>query len=145
MGTYCCASTEGVDVTLNLNAEEVDGEKDRTRTPSTLLRMMGDGNSSGCGPSSAGPHYLHVRKSEGSRLRPIYSAWGRTLSSGTVDKTGARHSKMFSAGKFLIVGSTNWTVSSECNADLSVALQIFDCCMQRPRYHYYFISIFLVA
>ena len=57
-------------------------------------------------------------------VRPVYAAWGRALSAGVVDKKGAQHSKVFSAGKFLIVGSTNWTVSSEANQELSVLLYI---------------------
>ena len=118
------AARRKVDVTLNLNAEEVNGDKERTRTPSTLLRMMGDCNSSGCGPSSTGTCCLHVRKSEGNRLRPVYTAWGRTLSAGFADKNGAQHSKVFSTGKFMVVGSTNWTVASEANQELSVLMYI---------------------
>ena len=109
---------------LDINDEEINGDKERTRTPSTLLRMMGDCNSSGCGPTSTGPCYLHVRKLEGSRLRHAYSAWGRPLIGPIADKSGAQHSKVFSTGKFMVVGSTNWTVASEANQELSVLLYI---------------------
>eukprot|EP00959_Pyramimonas_sp_CCMP1952_P216425 4526374-Pyramimonas_sp.AAC.1 len=106
-----------------LNSEEVEGETKNARTPSTLLRMMGERNAMGCGPSSTESR-LNVRKSHGTALLPIYASWGRTLSPAFRGKKGAQHSKVFSAGKFSIVGSTNWAVSSEANQELAAAMYI---------------------
>ena len=108
---------------LTLNAEEVDGEKERTRTPSTLLRMMGECNEAGCGPNSPVTR-LKIMKSRGTALQRVYSAFGRPLSDRYCYKQGAHHTKAFSVGKFLVVGSTNWTVSSEANQELSVLMYI---------------------
>ncbi|CAK0866402.1 unnamed protein product [Prorocentrum cordatum] len=117
------AAGRGADVTMVLNSEEVEGETKNARTPSTLLRMMGERNAMGCGPSSTESR-LNVRKSHGTALLPIYASWGRTLSPAFRGKKGAQHSKVFSAGKFSIVGSTNWAVSSEANQELAAAMYI---------------------
>ena len=114
------AACRGVDVTMYLNTEEVDGEKERTRTPSVLLRMLGGCREAGDGSE----HRLRVRKLRGCSLSSVYSGWARPLANRNCYKQGAQHSKVFSAGRFLIIGSTNWTVSSEANQELSVLLYI---------------------
>ena len=67
-------------------------------------------------------------------MAPVYAAWGRRNNIPSTKKV-ALHENMFVLGprervppqedtRTMIVGSTNWTVASESNAELGVALAI---------------------
>ena len=71
---------------------------------------------------------------QGQHIAPVYTSWGRRTAVPSC-KRGPLHSKGFVVGpigrlppdedgRVVVLGSTNWTVSSEANAELSVALSI---------------------
>ena len=79
---------------------------------------------------------MDIRKQEGQLIAPVYAAWGRPAyrASNSYTKKGAMHAKLFVIGpkdcvppsedrRIVVTGSTNMTVSSECNQELSVALE----------------------
>ena len=61
-----------------------------------------------------------VLLSKGIPIEPEYTAVGKPGRSGT----GIQHSKCFMMGAFLIAGSTNWTTSSKCNAEVSLLIKL---------------------
>ena len=104
--------------------------------------MMERCNAAGCGPSSPDSRNLEIWKQQGQPIGPVYASWGRPLStkgkgaSSSFDqKKGALHAKMFVLGpkrvgsasecsRIAAIGSTNWTVASETNQEVSTVLEI---------------------
>ena len=124
------AARRGVQVTLTINAEEIEGKTSTVRASSLIFRMMGRCNDDRCGPESLCPK-LVIRSARGSPLRPVYEAHGRGLSRYQMDRSGdsgeprgAQHAKVLSVDSWLIIGSTNWTVASEANQELSALIHV---------------------
>ena len=57
-------------------------------------------------------------------MRTAYERYGRSAGSSVV--WGACHAKLMYVYPYLIAGSTNWSVSSEANQELSLILEIKD-------------------
>ena len=57
-------------------------------------------------------------------MRAAYDRYGRGVGSSV--GWGACHAKLLYAHPYLIIGSTNWSVSSEANRELSLILEIED-------------------
>ena len=128
------AALRGVVVRLTLNADEVEGKSNTANAVPMIADMMGRCEAAGCGQSTVCDRTLEVWKQQGQRTAPVYASWGRRHNFHE-SKRGPLHAKVFVIGptkrvpaeedsRVVVMGSTNWTVSSECNAELSVALQI---------------------
>ena len=126
------AAIRGVLVRLTLNSDEVEGRSSTREAAPTILDMMRRCEEAGCDHSSIGR--LEVLKQQGQLIAPVYASWGRRTSVPT-SKKGPLHAKLVVVGphgrvprdkdaRVVVMGSTNWTVSSEANAELSVALSI---------------------
>ena len=126
------AAIRGVLVRLTLNSDEVEGRSSTAHAASAIFDMMLRCEEAGCVPDS--PRRLEVLKQQGQLIAPVYASWGRRTSVPSC-KRGPLHSKMFVVGpvgrvppdedgRVVVLGSTNWTVSSEANAELNVALAI---------------------
>ena len=118
------AALRGVVVRLTLNEEEVEGKSKTTNAKSTIDEMM----------RRTRGRALEVWKQQGQRCAPVYASWKRPWHLGDT-KRGPLHAKVFVRGpahrvpaeenvRLVVMGSPNWTVSSECNAELAVALRI---------------------
>ena len=77
---------------------------------------------------------LEITKQQGQLIAPVYSSLGRRTQI-PVTKKGPLHAKMFVVGpavrvppeedtRTVVLGSANWTVSSEANGEISVALAV---------------------
>ena len=64
-------------------------------------------------------HRISVVLQKGGPLAPEYARVGRTLSG-----TGIQHAKTLLADHTLVVGSTNWTVSSRANSEVGVKIRL---------------------
>ena len=64
-------------------------------------------------------HRISVVLQKGGPLAPEYLRVGRTLSG-----TGIQHAKTLLADHTLVVGSTNWTVSSRANSEVGVKIRL---------------------
>ena len=128
------AALRGVVVRLTLNADEVEGKSNTANAVPMIADMMRRCEAAGCGQSTVCDRTLEVWKQQGQRTAPVYASWGRRHNFHE-SKRGPLHAKVFVIGpakrvpaeedsRVVVMGSTNWTVSSECNAELSVALQI---------------------
>jgi len=128
------AALRGVVVRLTLNADEVEGRSQTRHAVPTITDMMRRCEEAGCGPSSVRNRMLEIWKNEGQPCAPVYDSWNRSHQFDA-SKRGPLHAKVFVTGpahrvpaemdtRVVVMGSTNWTVSSECNVELSVALQI---------------------
>ena len=67
---------------------------------------------------------VEVRLSQGMRLTPVYAAAGREERLGSL--VGILHAKSINVGSMAITGSTNWTVSSRANQELSTCFFMDD-------------------
>ena len=133
------AAQRGVIVRLTLNADEVEGNTKTANAVRTIAEMMrqyetGRTIPGGRSSDSLDDWMLEVWKQEGQRCGPVYDRWGRPHNFHG-SKRGALHAKVFVIGpatcvttredtRMVVLGSTNWTIASECNAELSVALRI---------------------
>ena len=70
------------------------------------------------------PGRLRVFSQTGSSVKTAYERHGRGVSSFV--GLGSCHAKMLYMYPYLITGSTNWSVSSEANLELSLILEIQD-------------------
>ena len=64
-------------------------------------------------------HGVRVLRRAGSDLTAAYRADGRSAGRGS-GRRGAMHSKLMLADRVLIIGSTNFTTSSQANVEVSV-------------------------
>ena len=71
-----------------------------------------------------GPGRLRIFSQVGASVGAAYERYGRNAGSSAV--WGACHAKLMYAYPYLMVGSTNWSVSSEANQELSLILEIED-------------------
>lgn len=131
------AAIRGTYVCLTVNRAEVEGESSTSRACATLFLMMQQCNNAGCGPSAEdGRRTLDIRKQQGQLIAPVYAAWGRPIyrSNDRFGTKGAMHAKLFVIGpkhcvppqedrRVVVMGSTNMTVASECNLELSLTLE----------------------
>ena len=134
------AALRGTFVRLTLNDDEIGG-RSSTKQAVHILRMITRAcEDAGCGPDSPeGARTLEIRSQCGQRIAPVYRKWDRTLQRGGDPaqdlRTGALHAKMFAISPrvptgvdedshVIILGSSNWTVSSEANQELNVVLEI---------------------
>ena len=129
------AALRGASVEIVLNDEEVEGKSGTRHAVAAIKEMVDACNSAGCGPDCGSACNLEIWSQHGQLLGPVYRKWGRPINSATADKCGCLHAKVFAIGpkaftaedddsKILILGSTNWTVSSEANMELDVVLEI---------------------
>ena len=65
-------------------------------------------------------HGVEVRGQSGHEIRSEYLAAGRSVPAAR----GAMHAKSLLVDQYLIIGSTNWTISSRTNQEISVLLQL---------------------
>ena len=70
------------------------------------------------------PGRLSVYSQTGSCVKTAYARHGRYVNQNV--SLGHCHAKVLYTYPYLIVGSTNWSVSSESNVELSVLLEIQD-------------------
>ena len=133
------AAQRGVIVRLTLNADEVEGQSRTANAVATIAEMMRRCESerkknAGRDPNALQDRMLEVWKQQGQPCGPVYDRWERGHGFHA-SKRGALHAKVFVIGpatcvttredtRTMVLGSTNWTISSECNAELSVALRI---------------------
>ena len=118
-----------------LNSEEADGSSSTKHAAATIKGMVDACNAAGGGPDSGNACTLEVWTQCGQRIAPVYRKWKRTTHANLENKFGALHAKMFAIGpklvdaeaedsKVVVLGSTNWTVSSEANMELDVILEV---------------------
>ena len=118
-----------------LNDEEIEGRSGTRHAVAAIKDMVDACNRAGCGPDCGGACNLEIWSQHGQQLGPVYRKWGRPIHPTTEHKCGCLHAKVFAIGrkvftaedddsKILILGSTNWTVSSEANMELDVVLEI---------------------
>ena len=92
-------------------------------------------NEAGCGPDKGRVCNLEVWSQYGQRIAPVYRKWKRPTHAQLENKFGALHAKMFAIGpklvdaeaedsKVVVLGSTNWTISSEANMELDAILEV---------------------
>ena len=117
------AALRGVVVRLTLNAEEVEGKSKTAHAKPMIDDMM----------RRTHGRALEVWKQQGQRCAPVYASWKRPWHQEDT-KRGPLHAKVFVRGpvrslpaesneRLVVMGSPNWTISSECNAELAVALR----------------------
>ena len=111
----CEAVRTGAVVNLTINYEEVYG-----RTNSAYCKRVLKGMKDECA-GRRGRLELYAKK--GFDQIPVYAHYDRTLG-GPREKVGAQHSKLFYKHPFLIMGSTNWSVSSETNWEYSSLIRV---------------------
>ena len=128
------AALRGVFVRLTLNAEEVEGKSSTREAVPVITEMLRRCEEARRDPDAEFDCTLEVWKQEGQRIASVYSAWGRRTRVA-LQKRGPLHAKVFVLGpavrvpsdddnRVMVMGSTNSTISSESNVELSVALQI---------------------
>ena len=128
------AALRGVFVRLTLNAEEVEGKSSTREAVPVITEMLRRCEEARRDPDAEFDCTLEVWKQEGQRIASVYTAWGRRTRVAPT-KRGPLHAKVFVLGpavrvssdddnRVMVMGSTNWTISSESNVELSVALQI---------------------
>ena len=128
------AALRGFVARLTLNADEVEGRSGTAHAMSTIDEMMRRCEGAGHGRDAARGRTLEIWKQQGQRCAPVCASWNRPWSLGDT-KRGPLHAKVFVRGpaqrvpaekdiRLMVMGSANWTVSSECNAELGVALRI---------------------
>ena len=128
------AALRGVFVRLTLNAEEVEGKSNTRNAVPVITEMLRRSEEAGRDPNADHRCTFEVWKQEGQRIASVYTAWGRRTNVPPTKK-GPLHAKVFVLGpamhvspdddnRVMVMGSTNWTISSESNVELSVALQI---------------------
>ena len=113
----CEAVQTGAVVNLTINYEEVYG-----RTNSAYCKKVLRSIKDEC-VGRRGRFELYAKK--GFNQIPVYDHYDRTLG-GPREKVGAQHSKLFYRHPFLIMGSTNWSVSSETNWEYSTLIWVGD-------------------
>ena len=117
---------------LTLNSDEVEGKSSTLLAASVIAGMLRRCQEAGLDATTTGR--LEITKQQGQLIAPVYASWGRRTQIPSTKK-GPLHVKMFVIGprervppqedtRTVIVGSPNWTVSSEANVELSVALAI---------------------
>ena len=128
------AAIRGVVVRLTLNADEVEGKSNTVNAVPVITDMMRRCEAAGCGQSTVCDRTPEVWKQQGQRIAPVCASWGRRTNVPDW-KRGPLHAKAFVVGpakrvpaeediRIVVMGSANWTLSSESNAELSVAMQI---------------------
>ena len=128
------AALRGVVVRLTLNMDEVEGRSNTANAVPMITDMMRRCEEARCGQTTVYDRTLEIWKQQGQLCAPVYESWNRGHRFDAL-KRGPLHAKVFVIGpahrvpaeedtRVVVMGSTNWTVSSECNAELSVALQI---------------------
>ena len=106
----CEAVKAGATVKMTINYNEVYGQPNCAYGKSTLKKMMRE-----CAGSSG---RLELLAKKGYEQIPVYAYYDRALR-GSREKVGAQHAKLLYLHPFLLVGSTNWSVSSETNRECS--------------------------
>ena len=117
---------------LTLNSDEVEGRSATVLAASTISGILRRCQEAGLDATTTGR--LELTKQQGQLIAPVYSSWGRRTQIPTTKK-GPLHVKMFVIGprervppqedtRTVILRSPNWTVSSEANVELSVALAV---------------------
>ena len=66
---------------------------------------------------------LQVFQNEGESLKQVYAEFDHDWNT---EMKGASHAKVFFKWPYLIVGSTNWTVASRANVELSCLMKIHE-------------------
>ena len=66
---------------------------------------------------------LRIFHVEGRRAQAAYSRYDRRVSNELI---GSLHAKVMYSYPYLVLGSTNWSISSEANKELSVLVEIED-------------------
>ena len=128
------AALRGVFVRLTLNAEEVEGKTHTRDAVPVITEMLRRCEEARRDPDAEFDCTLEVWKQRGPGIASVYAAWGRRPRV-SLQKRGPLHAKVFVLGpavrvpsdddnRVMVMGSTNSTISSESNVELSVALQI---------------------
>ena len=71
-------------------------------------------------------HKIEVRHCEGGPLADHYTSGASSQSGLVKEKSGIVHSKFLLADRNLIIGSTNFTTSSQCNLESSCQIRLND-------------------
>ena len=108
----------GVDVSLYADYGYVCGDSFSVHCKRTLIDALRET------ARASWPGRLRVFSQTGSCVKTAYARYDRTLSRNV--GLGNSHAKLLYAHPYLMIGSTNWTVASESNLELSVLLEIMD-------------------
>ena len=112
------AVKRGARVEFIMNRKDVTGQSESRKGVETLRWMMNDT------ARVRAPGRLTVFSHVGFELKPVYQRYGRSISNFV--REGQCHAKVMYAPPYLILGSSNWSVSSEANAELDVILDVRD-------------------
>ena len=102
-------------MTMTMNYEEIYGQTNSIHCKRILRELV-----RGCN-GRRGRMELYAQR--GFNQLPVYSSYGRTLG-GPREKVGCQHAKLMYVHPFLLIGSTNWSVSSETNREHSCLIWI---------------------
>ena len=112
------AVKRGVYVELVMNRKDVQGETYSQRGVDTLKEIMR------ATARVQAPGRFVLLSHVGFDLKPVYERYERTIGASVVE--GQSHAKVMWAAPYLILGSSNWSVSSEANVELDVVLDVRD-------------------
>ena len=113
------AVRRGVRVTLCMEGKYLIGDQMSKTGTRHLISALDDINRA----LPRGRGRLRIFQVGGRRCQGAYSRYGRRVSD---DYMGALHAKVLYSYPYLIMGSTNWSISSEANKELSVLAKVED-------------------
>ena len=112
------AVKRGVCVDLVMNLRDIEGDSTSKKGVETLREIMYSTT------RVHAPGKFTLFSQTGLELKPVYERYDRTIGTSVIE--GHNHAKIMWANPYLIVGSTNWSVSSEANVELDVVLDVRD-------------------
>ena len=112
------AVLRGAGVSLYLDYGYVCGDSFSVHCKRTLIDILDKA------ARAPWPGQLRIFSQTGSCVRTAYARYDRTLTRDV--SLGHSHAKLLYTYPYLLIGSTNWTVASESNLELSVLLEIQD-------------------
>ena len=112
------AVCRGVNVELCMDGRYLIGDQMSTTGAQLLIGALDD-----IARSARGRGRLRIFQVDGRRAQAAYGRYGRKVSERTI---GSLHAKVMYTYPYLVVGSTNWSVSSEANKELSILIQVED-------------------
>ena len=112
------AACRGVVVQLCMDKRYLLGDQMSKTGTKLLISALDDIARAGRGRGR-----LRIFQVEGRRAQAMYGRYGRRVSD---DLMGSLHAKVMYCYPYLVVGSTNWSISSEANKELSVLIEVED-------------------
>ena len=111
------AVQRGVRVAIYMDYKYLLGENQSKHGTRLLVNALGS-----CA-RARGRGSLRLFSQIGRNIQPIYDKYNRSISQSAF---GSLHAKVLYAYPYLLVGSANWSISSEANKELSLILEIQD-------------------